>query len=73
LALIVPDGLRWESGVAERERPLITSGWYGWRGAGHAGLIFLGDGGADFLGFWFAELSILLLVRSPGEVSPLFP
>ncbi|MFN9279785.1 MAG: MraY family glycosyltransferase [Betaproteobacteria bacterium] len=38
-----------------------------------AGLIFLGDGGAYFLGFWFAELSILLLVRNHGEVSPLFP
>lgn len=38
-----------------------------------AGLIFLGDGGAYFLGFWFAELAILLLVRNPGEVSPLFP
>jgi len=38
-----------------------------------AGLIFLGDGGAYFLGFWFAELSLLLLVRNPGEVSPLCP
>lgn len=38
-----------------------------------AGLIFLGDGGAYFLGFVFAELSVLLLVRNPGEVSPLFP
>ena len=38
-----------------------------------AGSIFLGDGGAYFLGFLFAELSILLLVRNPGEVSPLFP
>jgi UDP-N-acetylmuramyl pentapeptide phosphotransferase/UDP-N-acetylglucosamine-1-phosphate transferase len=37
-----------------------------------AGLIFLGDGGAYFLGFYVAELSILLLVRNP-EVSPLFP
>ncbi|MDP2007028.1 MAG: glycosyltransferase [Rubrivivax sp.] len=37
-----------------------------------AGLIFLGDGGAYFLGFFVAELSILLLVRNP-EVSPLFP
>lgn len=37
-----------------------------------AGLIFLGDGGAYFLGFYFAELSILLLVRNP-QVSPLFP
>ena len=37
-----------------------------------AGLIFLGDGGAYLLGFYVAELSILLLVRNP-EVSPLFP
>jgi len=37
-----------------------------------AGLIFLGDGGAYFLGFYVAELSILLLARNP-EVSPLFP
>jgi UDP-N-acetylmuramyl pentapeptide phosphotransferase/UDP-N-acetylglucosamine-1-phosphate transferase len=36
------------------------------------GLIFLGDGGAYFLGFMVAELSILLLVRNPG-VSPIFP
>jgi len=38
-----------------------------------AGLIFLGDGGAYFLGFFFSELSILLLQRNPDEVSPLFP
>ena len=38
-----------------------------------AGLIFLGDGGAYFLGFFVSELSILLLVRNVGEVSPLFP
>ncbi len=37
-----------------------------------AGLIFLGDGGAYFLGFFVAELSILLLVRNPA-VSPIFP
>jgi UDP-N-acetylmuramyl pentapeptide phosphotransferase/UDP-N-acetylglucosamine-1-phosphate transferase len=37
-----------------------------------AGLIFLGDGGAYFLGFYVAELGILLLQRNP-EVSPLFP
>jgi len=37
-----------------------------------AGLIFLGDGGAYFLGFYVAELSILLLNRNP-EVSPMFP
>lgn len=37
-----------------------------------AGLIFMGDGGAYFLGFLLAELSILLLNRNPG-VSPMFP
>lgn len=37
-----------------------------------AGLIFLGDGGAYFLGFYVAELSILLLHRN-STVSPLFP
>lgn len=36
------------------------------------GLIFLGDGGAYFLGFWVAELSILLIQRNE-TVSPLFP
>jgi UDP-N-acetylmuramyl pentapeptide phosphotransferase/UDP-N-acetylglucosamine-1-phosphate transferase len=36
------------------------------------GLIFLGDGGAYFLGFWVAELSILLIKRNE-TVSPLFP
>ncbi len=37
-----------------------------------AGLVFLGDGGAYFLGFYVAELSILLLHRNPA-VSPMFP
>lgn len=37
-----------------------------------AGLVFLGDGGAYFVGFYVAELSLLLLARNP-EVSPLFP
>ncbi|HAV78870.1 MAG TPA: glycosyl transferase, partial [Anaerolineae bacterium] len=36
------------------------------------GLIFLGDGGAYFLGFYVAEVAILLLHRNP-EVSPMFP
>jgi UDP-N-acetylmuramyl pentapeptide phosphotransferase/UDP-N-acetylglucosamine-1-phosphate transferase len=36
------------------------------------GLIFLGDGGAYLLGFWVAELGILLVQRNE-EVSPLFP
>lgn len=38
-----------------------------------AGLIFLGDGGAYFLGFLVAELAVLLVARNPGEISPLFP
>jgi UDP-N-acetylmuramyl pentapeptide phosphotransferase/UDP-N-acetylglucosamine-1-phosphate transferase len=37
-----------------------------------AGLIFLGDGGAYFLGFHAAEVALLLLVRKP-QVSLLFP
>ncbi len=36
------------------------------------GLVFLGDGGAYFLGFWIAELGILLFQRNEA-VSPLFP
>lgn len=36
------------------------------------GLVFLGDGGAYFLGFCLAQLWILLLVRNPGEVTPWF-
>jgi UDP-N-acetylmuramyl pentapeptide phosphotransferase/UDP-N-acetylglucosamine-1-phosphate transferase len=37
-----------------------------------AGLIFLGDGGAYFLGFMLATLGILLAEHNP-QVSPLFP
>lgn len=37
-----------------------------------AGKIFMGDGGAYLLGFWLAELAILLVVRNPS-VSPWFP
>ena len=36
------------------------------------GLIFLGDGGAYFIGFILAELSVLLVARNPA-VSPWFP
>jgi UDP-N-acetylmuramyl pentapeptide phosphotransferase/UDP-N-acetylglucosamine-1-phosphate transferase len=36
------------------------------------GLLFLGDGGAYLLGFWIAELSILLVTRNP-QVSKWFP
>jgi UDP-N-acetylmuramyl pentapeptide phosphotransferase/UDP-N-acetylglucosamine-1-phosphate transferase len=35
------------------------------------GLMFLGDGGAYFLGFMIAELNLLLAMRHP-EVSPMF-
>jgi len=45
-------------------------GFFVWNFPG--GMIFLGDGGAYFLGFYVAELSILLLVRN-SSVSPLFP
>jgi UDP-N-acetylmuramyl pentapeptide phosphotransferase/UDP-N-acetylglucosamine-1-phosphate transferase len=38
-----------------------------------SGKIFLGDGGAYFLGFFISELSILFLQRNKLEVSPLFP
>ena len=36
------------------------------------GLIFLGDGGAYFIGFMMAVLGILLVQRNP-QVSPIFP
>jgi len=36
------------------------------------GLIFLGDGGAYLIGFWIAELSILLVLRNPS-ISVWFP
>ncbi|MFT7721746.1 MAG: glycosyltransferase [Roseateles sp.] len=47
-----------------------TLGFFVWNYPG--GLIFLGDGGAYFLGFYLAEIGILLIARNP-EVSPLFP
>jgi UDP-N-acetylmuramyl pentapeptide phosphotransferase/UDP-N-acetylglucosamine-1-phosphate transferase len=37
-----------------------------------AGLIFMGDGGAYFLGFLLAEVSILLINRN-ASISPIFP
>ena len=36
------------------------------------GLVFLGDGGAYFLGFYLAQVALLLLIRNP-QVSPLLP
>lgn len=44
-----------------------TAGFLIWNYPG--GLIFLGDGGAYFLGFMLAELAVLLIARNPG-VSP---
>jgi UDP-N-acetylmuramyl pentapeptide phosphotransferase/UDP-N-acetylglucosamine-1-phosphate transferase len=37
------------------------------------GLIFLGDGGAYFIGYLVAVLSLLLVVRNRGVVSPWYP
>ena len=37
------------------------------------GLIFLGDGGAYFVGYLLAVLSLLLVARHPQEVSPWYP
>ncbi len=45
-------------------------GFFFWNFPG--GLIFLGDGGAYFLGFTLAELSVLLIAKN-SEVSPFFP
>ena len=36
------------------------------------GLIYLGDGGAYLIGFWIAELLVLIVARNPA-VSPWFP
>lgn len=49
---------------------LSVLGFFAWNFP--KGKIFLGDGGAYFLGFYIAQLCILLLARHP-EVSPLFP
>jgi len=45
-------------------------GFMAWNYPG--GRIFLGDGGAYLLGFWLAELAVLLVARNP-DVSPWFP
>ncbi len=46
-----------------------TIGFFFWNFP--AGMLFLGDGGAYFLGFILAELCVLLLHRNP-QVSPIF-
>ncbi len=45
-------------------------GFFIWNYPG--GLVFLGDGGAYFVGFYVAEVAILLLHRNP-QVSPMCP
>lgn len=47
---------------------LSVAGFFVWNYP--RGLVFLGDGGAYFLGFWVAEMGVLLVVRNP-EMSPL--
>lgn len=47
-----------------------TAGFFVWNYP--AGLIFLGDGGAYFLGFLLGELSIMLAMRNP-QVSTWYP
>jgi UDP-N-acetylmuramyl pentapeptide phosphotransferase/UDP-N-acetylglucosamine-1-phosphate transferase len=46
------------------------AGFMRWNWPG--GKIFLGDGGAYFLGYLLAEISVLMVVRHP-QVSPFFP
>lgn len=47
------------------------AGFFVWNYPG--GFIFLGDGGAYLCGYTVCVLSLVLLARHPGEVSPLFP
>ncbi|MBN8487324.1 MAG: undecaprenyl/decaprenyl-phosphate alpha-N-acetylglucosaminyl 1-phosphate transferase [Burkholderiales bacterium] len=47
------------------------AGFFVWNFPG--GFIFLGDGGAYLCGFVVATLSLLLIGRNPGEISPLYP
>jgi UDP-N-acetylmuramyl pentapeptide phosphotransferase/UDP-N-acetylglucosamine-1-phosphate transferase len=67
VAVLVGDG--WIAGCALLTIA-ATMGFFVWNYP--RGLVFLGDGGAYFLGFMLAELSILLISRHPN-VSPLFP
>ncbi|MEC4684602.1 MAG: glycosyltransferase [Nitrospirota bacterium] len=49
---------------------VAIAGFFAWNFP--RGRIFLGDGGAYFIGFILAEISILLVKRNPG-ISPWFP
>jgi UDP-GlcNAc:undecaprenyl-phosphate GlcNAc-1-phosphate transferase len=67
VAYVVGDSFVLAAGAASLG---ATAGFLAWNWPG--GRIFLGDGGAYLLGFWVAELSVLLVVRN-NEVSPWFP
>jgi UDP-N-acetylmuramyl pentapeptide phosphotransferase/UDP-N-acetylglucosamine-1-phosphate transferase len=77
-AVIVLAALAWVAGQVGDPVVLTASlamlgallGFLVWNYPG--GRIFMGDGGAYLLGFWLAELSVLLIVRNP-DVSPWFP
>ena len=67
VGFLVGDTLIWRTSLAMMGAIL---GFFVWNYP--RGLIFLGDGGAYFIGFMLAELSVLLVARNPG-VSPWFP
>ncbi len=77
-AVIVLAALAWVAGQVGDPVVLTASlamlgallGFLAWNYPG--GKIFMGDGGAYLLGFWLAELAVLLVVRNP-DVSPWFP
>ena len=67
VSYLVGDTLLWSASAAMMGGLLGFLVWNYPRGH-----IFLGDGGAYFLGFLIGEISVLLVVRHP-EVSPWFP
>lgn len=67
VSYVVGDTLLWSASAAMMGGLLGFLIWNYPRGH-----IFLGDGGAYFLGFMIGEISVLLVVRHP-EVSPWFP
>lgn len=67
VAYLVGDLLVWNASLALTGALLGFVVWNYPRG-----LIFLGDGGAYLVGFWLAELSVLLVSRNPS-VSAWFP
>lgn len=67
VGFLVGDTLIWRTSLAMMGAIL---GFFVWNYP--RGLIFLGDGGAYFIGFMLAELSVLLVARNQ-TVSPWFP